>query len=109
MSTDRIPDVPDIPEHEQRVLADIEAALRRGDRRLDRRLRTLRMRRGPDVRRLAGYEPRAAVVGVWLCVAVALMVTGICTGEPAVIWAFAVVWPVALFGLFRLLCRRSGP
>ncbi|MDQ0810429.1 hypothetical protein QFZ63_002143 [Streptomyces sp. B3I7] len=103
MSTGRIPD------HEQRILADIEAALRRGNRRLDRRLRTLRVRRGPDLARLAAYEPRVTVVAVWLCVAVALMVTGICTGEPPVIWAFAVVWPVALFGVFRLLCRCSGP
>ncbi|EGG44615.1 hypothetical protein SGM_5430 [Streptomyces griseoaurantiacus M045] len=103
MTTGRIPD------HEKRILEDMEAALRRDNRRLDRRLRTLRVRRGPDPRRLAAYEPRVAVVAVWLCVAVALMVTGICTGEPPVIWAFAVVWPVALYGVFRLLCRRAGP
>lgn len=103
MTTGRIPD------HEKRILADMEAALRRGNRRLDRRLRTLRVRRGPDPRRLAAYEPRTAVVGIWLCVAVALMVTGICTGEPAVIWTFAAVWPLALFGVFRLLCRWSKP
>jgi hypothetical protein len=87
----------------------MEAALRRGDRRLDRRLRTLRMRRGPDFRRLASYEPRTAVVAVWLCVSVTLMVTGICTSEPGVIWAFAAVWPVTLYGVFRVLCRWSGP
>jgi hypothetical protein len=42
-------------------------------------------------------------------VAVALMVTGICTEEPAVIWTFAAVWPLALFGVLRLLCRWSKP
>jgi hypothetical protein len=33
------------------------------------------------------------------------MVTGIVTSEPGVVWAFAAVWPVTLFAVFRLLCR----
>ncbi|AZM59239.1 MULTISPECIES: DUF3040 domain-containing protein [unclassified Streptomyces] len=100
-----------LPEHEQHILDEIERTLRR-DRRLDRRLRTLTMRRGPDItrplRRAAGYRPRRWTVAALLTVAVALMVTGIMTSAPWAIWAFAGVWPVALFAAFRLLCRWSG-
>ncbi|MBQ1093517.1 DUF3040 domain-containing protein [Streptomyces sp. B93] len=80
--------------HEQRVLDDMERVLRR-DRRLDRQLRTLKPAR----------DPRARTVAVPLLVSVALMVAGIRTSEPAVIWAFAVVWPPTLVLAFRLLCR----
>ncbi|MGV9910267.1 DUF3040 domain-containing protein [Streptomyces tendae] len=93
-----------LPDHEQRILDEVERALSR-DRRLDRRLRTLRLRRRPDPTRLAAYRPRTVTVLLLLAVSVTLMVVGIVTSAPGVIWAFAGVWPVALFAVFRLLCR----
>jgi hypothetical protein len=93
-----------LPEHEQRVLDEVERALRR-DRRLDRRLRTFRPSRRPDPARLLTYRPRALTVLLLLAVSVTLMVTGIVTAEPGVIWAFAGAWPVTLFAVFRLMCR----
>ncbi|MFE9171361.1 DUF3040 domain-containing protein [Streptomyces kebangsaanensis] len=98
MSTSRLPD------HEQRILNEIERALSR-DRRLARRLRSQRRRRRPDLSRVVSYVPRVWTVVVLLTVALGLMVAGIVTSEPVVIWAFAAVWPVALFSGFRLLCR----
>ncbi|MEZ3179061.1 DUF3040 domain-containing protein [Streptomyces pimonensis] len=100
-----------LPEHEQHILDEIERTLRR-DRRLDRRLRTLRLRRGPDLTRplvrIASCRPHGRTVAVLLAVSVALMVTGIVTSAPGAIWAFAAVWPPTLFAAFRLLCRWSG-
>ncbi|MFJ4333203.1 MULTISPECIES: DUF3040 domain-containing protein [unclassified Streptomyces] len=93
-----------LPDHEQRILDEVERALRR-DRRLERRLRTLRLRRLPDPARLAAYRPRAMTVFLLLAVSVTLMVVGIVTSAPGVIWAFAGVWPLTLFAVFRLLCR----
>ncbi|MEV5439982.1 DUF3040 domain-containing protein [Streptomyces sp. NPDC052682] len=97
-----------LPEHEQRILDEMERALRR-DRRLDRQLRTLRPSRRPDPTRLliriAAYAPRARTVAALLAVSVALLVAGIVTAQPAVIWAFAAVWPPTLYAAFRLLCR----
>ncbi|MFI2640921.1 DUF3040 domain-containing protein [Streptomyces sp. NPDC018610] len=101
MSTSRL------PEHEQRILDEIERALSR-DRRLARRLRTVRRRRRrPDLSRVAGYAPRPWTVAVLLAASVALMTAGVVTSRAGVIWAFAAVWPVALFAGFRLLCRWS--
>ncbi|MEU6353657.1 DUF3040 domain-containing protein [Streptomyces sp. NPDC047072] len=106
MTTGRLPD------HEQRILDDMERALRR-DRRLDRRLRTLKVRRRPDlsgpVARVAGYRPHPLTAAVLLAVSITLMVIGIRTSDPAVIWTFAGVWPLTLFAGFRLLCRWSEP
>jgi hypothetical protein len=95
-----------LPEHEQRILDQMEADLRR-DRRFARRLRSPRAKRTLSVTRVADYRPRARTVAFLVLVAGALMVTGIRTSEPAVIWAFAGVWPIALFGVLRLLCRRA--
>ncbi|MFH8798722.1 DUF3040 domain-containing protein [Streptomyces sp. NPDC017936] len=100
MTTGRLSD------DERRILAEMERALRR-DRRLDRRLRTLRWR--PGVSRLASYTPRAWTVAQLLAVSVGLMVAGIATSAPAVIWAFAAVWPLTLYAAFRLLCRWTEP
>ncbi|MFF8593383.1 DUF3040 domain-containing protein [Streptomyces sp. NPDC015220] len=100
MSTNRL------PEHEQRILDEIERALSR-DRRLVRRLRTVRRRRrGPDLSRVAAYAPRPWTVVVLLAVAAALLTAGAVTSRPGVIWAFAAVWPLTLYAAFRLLCRR---
>jgi hypothetical protein len=89
---------------ERHILDEMERALRR-DRRLDRRMRTLgrRRRRRPVLARVAGYRPRPWTVALLLVVSVALMAAGIDTSEPAVIWAFAAVWPVTLYAAFRLL------
>ncbi|MCH5670303.1 DUF3040 domain-containing protein [Streptomyces gilvus] len=100
MSTSRLPD------HEQRALDEMERALSR-DRRLERRLRTFRPSRRPDLARLAAHRPRLWTVAFLLLVSIGLMVAGIVTSEPAVIWAFAGVWPAALFVSFRLLCRLT--
>ena len=98
MTTGRLPD------HEQRILDEVERALRR-DRRLDRRLRTGRLRRRPDLSRVTHYRPHVLTVCLLLAVSVALLVTGIVTARPAVIWSFAAVWPLTLFAVFRLVCR----
>ncbi|MFF8974767.1 DUF3040 domain-containing protein [Streptomyces sp. NPDC014995] len=100
MTTGRLSD------DERRVLAEMERALRR-DRRLDRRLRTLRWR--PGLSRLASCTPHPLAVALLLAVSVALMVAGIITSAPAVIWAFAAVWPLTLYAAFRLLCRWTEP
>jgi hypothetical protein len=50
---------------------------------------------------------------VWLPVAVLLLgiasafvaVMGVRTAEPALLWCFALLWPLTLFQAFRLLCR----
>lgn len=98
MATGRLPD------HEQRILDEVERALRR-DRRLDRRLRTHRLRRCPDLSRVTHYRPHVMTVGLLLTAAITLLVLGIVTSRPAVIWSFAAVWPLALFASFRLVCR----
>jgi hypothetical protein len=82
---------------ERLIFKDIEFALRRGHR--------------------FGGLLRTARGAIWLPLAVALsaaasvilMVAGIRTSDPAVIWAFAAVWPLTLFQSFRLLCRWSTP
>jgi hypothetical protein len=100
-----------LPDHEQRILDEMERVLRR-DRRLDRQLRTLRLSRLPDpariLSRIASYRPRVLTVAVLLAVSTGLMVVGMATSEPAVIWAFAALWPVTLFAGFRLMCRWCG-
>ncbi|MEU5042473.1 DUF3040 domain-containing protein [Streptomyces griseorubiginosus] len=98
MATGRLPD------HEQRILDEVERALRR-DRRLERRMRTHRMRRWPDLSRVTHYRPHVLTVGLLLTVSITLMVLGIVTSRPAVIWTFAALWPLNLFASFRLLCR----
>ncbi|MER8219338.1 DUF3040 domain-containing protein [Streptomyces sp. NPDC094143] len=100
-----------LPDHEQRILDEMERALRR-DRRLDRRMRTLRPSRRPGPARLlsrvAAYRPRVLTVASLFAVSTGLMVAGMVTSEPAVIWAFAALWPVTLFAGFRLMCWWCG-
>ncbi len=95
-----------LPDHEQRILDRLEADLRR-DRRLDRQLRTLQLKRRPVLAPLAAYRPHPVTVAFSLALSIILMVTGIRTSDPAVIWAFALVWPLTLYAVFRLLCRWS--
>ncbi len=98
MATGRLPD------HEQRILDEVERALRR-DRRLERRRRMHRLRRCPDLSRVTHYRPHVLTVGLLLTVSTTLLVLGIVTSRPAVVWAFAAVWPLTLFASFRLVCR----
>ncbi|MCP3767914.1 MULTISPECIES: DUF3040 domain-containing protein [unclassified Streptomyces] len=93
---------------EQDILAETERVLRR-DRRFDRRMRTLARHRRPLSARSARCRPRPWTVAVPLAVSVALMAAGIETSEPAVIWAFAALWPLTLYSMFRLLCRWTEP
>lgn len=103
-----------LPEHEQRILDQMEEELR-GDRRFSRRLRKLGVRRRlgltflTRLTRPADHRPRTGTVVFSVLVSVSLLVAGICTSEPAVIWAFAGVWPLTLFGVLRLLRRRAAP
>ncbi|MFH9013321.1 DUF3040 domain-containing protein [Streptomyces sp. NPDC017943] len=100
-----------LPENEQRILDEMERVLRR-DRRLNRRMRTGRLNRRPDatrfVARVGAYRPRGWTVLLLLAVSVTLMVAGLVTAEPGVIWAFAALWPLTLFAAFRLMCRWCG-
>ncbi|MFF9125051.1 DUF3040 domain-containing protein [Streptomyces sp. NPDC014889] len=98
MSTGRLPD------REQRILNEIERALSR-DRRLVRRLRSGRKR--PVLSRVASYVPPMWAVVLLVAASLALLTAGAVTSEPGVIWAFAAVWPVTLFSVLRLLCRRA--
>lgn len=55
--------------------------------------------------------------GLWLPAAVLLLavasgfvaVMGIRTSDPALLWCFALLWPLTLFQAFRLLCRAGRP
>ena len=100
-----------LPENEQRILDEMERALRR-DRRLARKLRAHRVSRRPDparaLARLAAYRPRVWTVAVRVAVSAGLLVAGIVTSEPGVIWAFAAIWPLTMFAAFRLMCRWCG-
>ncbi|MFI5683203.1 DUF3040 domain-containing protein [Streptomyces sp. NPDC051636] len=79
--------------HERLALLRIEAELGR-DRRLARRMSTS----PPRV-----WLPLTAAV--LMCASVVLGVLGIRTSDPALVWGFAVVWPLTLLTAFRLLCR----
>ncbi|GHF60377.1 DUF3040 domain-containing protein [Streptomyces thermodiastaticus] len=100
MSTSRL------PEHEQRILDEIERALSR-DRRLARRLRPPRRHR-PDLSKVAQWAPRPWTAVLLVLVSAALLAAGIVTDDPGVIWAFAVLWAPASFAVLRLLCRWSS-
>ncbi|MEU1189605.1 hypothetical protein [Streptomyces sp. NPDC005859] len=108
-----------LPEREQRILEEMERALRR-DRRFQRRLRRLsrsghsgrpgrlaRAGRRPTMSRRVFRTPGPWAVALLLAVSVALMVSGITTSEPGVLWAFAAVWPLTLYAAFWLLFRRT--
>jgi len=90
-------DSPRMSPGERLILEDIEKTLRR-DRRFERAMRA--QRRTPWL---------AAAVTLLAPASVVLMVAGIRTSDPAVIWAFAGVWPLTLLLAFRLLCRWSTP
>ncbi|MFF4803162.1 DUF3040 domain-containing protein [Streptomyces sp. NPDC001351] len=82
--------------HERLALRSIEAELR-GDRRLARSMRR------PPISRL--WLPLS--VAVLSCASLVLVVMGIRTSDPVVIWCFAGLWPFTLLQAFRLLWRAS--
>ena len=69
------------------------------------------------LRRMSAPRRRAVPRGTWLPVSVLLLlaasvfvaVMGIRTSDTALLWCFALLWPLTLFQAFRLLCRASGP
>ncbi|MFF7972388.1 DUF3040 domain-containing protein [Streptomyces sp. NPDC007905] len=94
-----IPDDVRLSPRERLALQLIEADLRQ-DRRLVHRMR--------PARRMARTSR-----GMWLPLAVLLLagasvfvaVMGIRTSHPALLWCFALLWPLTLLQAFRLLCR----
>ncbi|WP_243769061.1 DUF3040 domain-containing protein [Streptomyces cyanogenus] len=82
---------------ERLALLQIEANLRQ-DRRFARRMGAVRDRTWlpVSVLLLAGASAFVAVMGIR-------------TSQPALLWCFAVLWPLTLFQAFRLLCRASRP
>jgi hypothetical protein len=93
---------------ERHILDEMERVLRR-DRRLERRMRRLGRDRPTVWARVVRHRPHPWTVGMLLVVSVGLMAAGIDTSEPAVIWAFAGVWSVTLYAMFRLLCAWTEP
>lgn len=92
-------DDPPLSVSERFILKDIERRLRR-----DPRLRH-RMRAGRRVR--SHWLPLA--VTLLGAASLFLLVVGIRTSDPLVIWAFAGLWPLTLVQVFRLLCRWTEP
>ncbi|MDN3026944.1 DUF3040 domain-containing protein [Streptomyces sp. S.PB5] len=70
----------------------------------------LRRDRGPGRARTRGRDPWLPLaVALFAAASVFLAVVGMRTSDTAALWAFAVLWPVTLLQLFRLLCRWSRP
>lgn len=89
------PDEVRLSPREQIVLLRIEAGLRK-DRRFARRMRRTRR----EV-----WLPAAVLLLTAASVFVAVM--GIRTSDPALLWCFALLWPLTLLQAFRLLCRAA--
>ncbi|KUN26628.1 hypothetical protein AQJ23_15875 [Streptomyces antibioticus] len=107
VSDRRDPDDVVLSPHERLALYRIEAELN-ADRRLTRRMRhhTGRGLRNPvPVSRRCWLPLSTAAL---LSASVFLVVMGIRTSYPAVLWCFAVLWPLTLLQGFRLLCRAAG-
>ncbi|MFD7233205.1 DUF3040 domain-containing protein [Streptomyces sp. NPDC059881] len=81
---------------ERLALRHIAAELS-ADRRLARRMRHL----PPRLRWLT------LSVSILTCASLVLVVMGIRTSDPNIIWSFAVLWPLTLIQAFRLLCRLT--
>ncbi|MFJ4776020.1 hypothetical protein [Streptomyces sp. NPDC088762] len=94
---------------EQLILTAIERELC-GDRRLDRRLRTMARRSMPlaAARGLLRHVPLGGTVAVLALLSVTLFQSAAASSSPALIWAFAAVWActlVAMLLLVRRWCR----
>ena len=96
---------------ERRALGEIEAALRSEAAGLDRRLRDLRVGLLRQAWESCGVRG-LAVLGL-AALSVTLLVAGVRTALPVVIWAFAITWTITLGGVFLLLADAadgfSGP
>ncbi|MEU8469985.1 DUF3040 domain-containing protein [Streptomyces sp. NPDC029006] len=90
-----MPDEVRLSPGERLALVQIESRLRQ-DRRFARRM---------GCPRGAGWLPAAVVL--LTAVSVFLAVMGIRTSDPALLWCFAVLWPLTLLQAFRLLCRAT--
>ncbi|MEU1007507.1 DUF3040 domain-containing protein [Streptomyces sp. NPDC088810] len=82
---------------ERLALLQIEANLRQ-DRRFARHMGALRDRT---------WLPASVLLLAAASAFVAVM--GIRTSDPALLWCFALLWPLTLFQAFRLLCRAARP
>ncbi|MGW1005828.1 DUF3040 domain-containing protein [Streptomyces sp. NPDC002520] len=89
------PDDVRLSPRERIALLEIEAHLRQ-DRRLAHRMR----RAG----RTLWLPLSVALLGV---ASVFVAVMGIRTSDPALLWCFALLWPLTLLQAFRLLCRAA--
>ncbi|MFI9827076.1 DUF3040 domain-containing protein [Streptomyces sp. NPDC051913] len=100
--------------HERLTLRRIEAELS-GDRRLTRRMcRLLHQPAGRPHHRAGRPVPRRALplsTAALLSASVFLVVMGVRTSDPVLLWCFAALWPLTLLQAFRLLCRvtEAGP
>ncbi|WP_405733347.1 DUF3040 domain-containing protein [Streptomyces sp. NBC_00028] len=107
--------------HERLALRRIEAELS-GDRRLTRRMHRLlhqpayrqHHRAGRPHHRAGRPAPRRALplsTAALLSASVFLVVMGVRTSDPVLLWCFAALWPLTLLQAFRLLCRvtEAGP
>lgn len=94
-----------LSDHERRVLDEMEASLR-GDAGPGRRARTACRICGWRLRAMCCRARAWAVLALGLVV-LSLLVIGIRTAAPGVIWAFAFVWPLGLFTALRLMSRRT--
>ncbi len=99
-----------LPEHEQRILDEMEAALDR-DHQLHRRLRSVRVGYRLHTAWAATSVPRGFLVALTALASLILLVVGACTSSPGVIWAFAATWSCALLGVkgARRRAARRGP
>ncbi|MGW3264778.1 DUF3040 domain-containing protein [Streptomyces sp. NPDC001056] len=88
--------------YERLALLEIEAHLRQ-DRGFARRMGGGAHRERGDRAHLRCWLP-AGVLLLALASAFAA-VMGVRTSDPALLWCFAVLWPLTLFQAFRLLCR----
>lgn len=94
-----------LPEHEQRVLSELEDSLR-----LDRAFRIRwqlrcglpRLRR--HLRAVLTHTPHPLTVAFLAVLSGTLLVIGLRTSTPGIVWAFAGLWALTLVGVLRLLC-----
>ncbi|MEV6836864.1 DUF3040 domain-containing protein [Streptomyces sp. NPDC051133] len=101
------PDDISLSPRERLVLLEIEARLRQ-DRRLSHRMRRMRrVHRVQRMRRVRSDVPLRLSV-LLLAVASALVaVMGIRSSDPALLWCFALLWPLTLLQAARLLRRTA--
>lgn len=93
---------------ELRALESMDRYLRRGDRRLNRRMRAPRERRNHSTRR-AARRCSALVVGVLATISARLLVQTLRTSKRGVRWIFGVTWLLTTTMALWLSPRRPEP